>query len=213
MPGGDILLTTPFSFFPTLDMHRSSGEVDATEEDKVKSRAFFMLALSVSFAAGLSLGDSKRKPSLQMVDVVQTTDAAFRDGLYQARLDAEQGRKPRPAIGRWGTAEARASFFAGYRSGYRPSSEMVWGRMAGPSVAETAAAGYRDGMIDGGRHRIASQPFRAEQTANYLAAGAVYFGTSVAPDEFKNYYREGYRDGYQHAYFVQPDRQGEKATQ
>lgn len=166
-------------------------------------RVFLMLALSLGFAAGLIVGKANRGPGLPTVGAAQSADAAFRDGLYQAKLDVEEGRKPHPAIGRWSSAEARASFLAGYRAGYRPSSEAALGRVTGPSVAELAAAGYRDGMLDGGWHRAASQPFQAEQTTNYQTAGTVYLGTTAMPDEFKHFYREGYMNGYQHAYFVQ----------
>src|ERR1700686_1794739 len=179
----------------------------------MKSRAFIMLALSGSFAAGLLVGESKRETRLPAVEVAQAAHAAFRDGLYQGRLDIGEGRKPHPAIGRWSSAGGRASFFAGYRRGYRPSSESALGRMAGPSVAELAAAGYRDGMLDGSWRRGASQPFQAEQTTNYRGAGAAYLGATVTPDEFKHFYREGYMNGYQHAYFVQPEPQGEKTDQ
>src|ERR1700680_1325686 len=116
----------------------------------MKSRAFIMLALSGSFAAGLIVGESKRETRLPAVEVAQAAHAAFRDGLYQGRLDIGGGRKPHPAIGRWSSAEARASFFAAYRRGYRPSSESALGRMAGPSVAELAAAGYPGGKLGGG---------------------------------------------------------------
>jgi hypothetical protein len=176
-------------------------------------RVFLMLALSVSFAAGLIVGEAKRGPIPPAMEVAQSTDAAFRDGLYQAKLDAEEGRKPHPAIGRWSSAEARASFLAGYQRGYHPSSESAFGRVTGPSVAELAAAGYRDGMLDGGWHRTASQPFQAKQTTNYQTAGAAYLGTTATPDEFKRFYREGYMNGYRHAYFAQATLQGEKTGQ
>jgi hypothetical protein len=179
----------------------------------MKSRAFLMLALSVSFAAGLIVGGSKREASLPAIQITQPTDAAFRDGLYQARLDCKEGRKPHPAIGRWSTTEARASFLAGYVRGYRSWSEATIGRVTGPSIAELAAAGYRDGMLDGRWHRIASLPFQAEQTANYLTGGAAYWGTTATQDESKQFYREGYVNGYQSAYFVQAKPLGEETHQ
>ncbi|HKM68062.1 MAG TPA: hypothetical protein VJX70_12915 [Candidatus Acidoferrum sp.] len=179
----------------------------------MKSRAVIALALSISFAAGLIVGESKQKSSTATVEPAYATNAAFRDGLYQAKLDTEEGRKPHLAFGRWNTTEARASFFAGYRRGYHPTSEAAWGGMGGPSVAELAAAGYRDGMLDGSWHRIASQPFQAEATTNYRAAGAVYLGTAVATEGYKHFYREGYMNGYQHAYFTRLELPGEKGTQ
>ena len=179
----------------------------------MKSIALLVLALSGSFTAGLVVGESKREPSQLTVEVAHAGDAAFRDGLYQGRLDSKEGRKPHLAMGRWSSNEARASFFAGYWRGYRPSSEAASSQMMGPSVAELAATGYRDGMLDGNSHRTASQPFQADQTTNYRAAGTAYLGTTVTPDEFKHFYREGYVNGYQHAYFVHPESQGEKTDQ
>jgi hypothetical protein len=172
-----------------------------------------MLALSGSFATGLIVGEAKRRPRLPAMETAQSADGPFRDGLYQAKLDTEEGRKPHPAIGRWSSAEARASFLAGYQTGYRAPSEAAFGRVKGPSVAEMAATGYRDGMLDGGSHRAASQPFQAEQTANYRAGGVTYLGENVAPDEFKHFYREGYLNGYRHAYFTQAKLQEEKTDQ
>jgi hypothetical protein len=179
----------------------------------MKRRVLLMLALSGSFATGLIVGEAKRRPRLPAMETAQSADGPFRDGLYQAKLDTEEGRKPHPAIGRWSSAEARASFLAGYQTGYRAPSEAAFGRVKGPSVAEMAATGYRDGMLDGGWHRAASQPFQAEQTANYRAGGVTYLGENVAPDEFKHFYREGYLNGYRHAYFTQAKLQGEKTDQ
>ncbi|HTB93713.1 MAG TPA: hypothetical protein VK728_12850 [Candidatus Sulfotelmatobacter sp.] len=179
----------------------------------MKRRAFLLLGLSVSFSAGMILGGSKRDANLPTIEIAQPTDAAFRDGLYQATLDCKEGKKPHPAIGRWSTAEARASFLAGYQTGYRPSGEVATSRLTGPSIAELAAAGYRDGMLDGKWHRIASQPFQAEQTAKYLTGGAAYLGATATQDEFKHFYREGYVNGYQSAYFAQAKPLGEETHQ
>jgi hypothetical protein len=52
-------------------------------------------------------------------NVAQTTNGAFRDGLYLGRLAAERGIAPRAARGRWATAEDQASFTAGYERGYK----------------------------------------------------------------------------------------------
>jgi hypothetical protein len=179
----------------------------------MKSRVIFVLAASVSFATGLIVGESRKSLNLPVMETAQATDGAFRDGLYLGKLDAEQGRKQHPAIGRWNTTEARASFFAGYRQGYRPSSELTSGRITGPSVAELAAAGYRDGLLDGAWHRAASKPFQAEQSSSYRAAGAVYLGTAAELEAYTHFYREGYMKGYQRAYSPHPELQLEKAIQ
>ena len=51
-------------------------------------------------------------------NVAQTTNGAFRDGLYLGRLAAERGIPQHVARGRWATAEGQASFTVGYESGY-----------------------------------------------------------------------------------------------
>ena len=45
-------------------------------------------------------------------------DAAFRDGLYLGKLDAEQGRAAHVTSGRWARADDRVSFAVGYRRAF-----------------------------------------------------------------------------------------------
>lgn len=45
-------------------------------------------------------------------------DGAFRDGLYLGKLDAVQNRQPHLSSGRWSSDRDRASFIAGYETGY-----------------------------------------------------------------------------------------------
>ena len=49
----------------------------------------------------------------------QLTEAAFRDGLYEGRLDAEQCRPVHVTSGRWSRQEDRALFSDGYRQAYK----------------------------------------------------------------------------------------------
>ena len=67
-----------------------------------------------------SVFHGNRHPSLPSANdnVSQTTDGAFRDGLYLGRRAAERGDEPRVAVARWATAEERVSFTAGYQRGY-----------------------------------------------------------------------------------------------
>jgi hypothetical protein len=51
-------------------------------------------------------------------NIIQTNDAAFRDGLYLGRIAAKAGAAPYIAIARWSAAEDRTSFTAGYQRGY-----------------------------------------------------------------------------------------------
>jgi hypothetical protein len=169
----------------------------------VGKRLFLVLALCVSFASGMLVEGSAHKPKLSATERSQEADAAFRDGVYQAKLDVQEGRRPRLSVGRWNTEAARALFIAGYQKGYREFSGSSVGRGTGISVAELAATGYRDGMIDGARHRLAAQPFQAEQTANYRDVWMVYLEANADGELYKRYYRAGYSNGYQQAYYTQ----------
>lgn len=60
-------------------------------------------------------------------NVTEITDGAFRDGLYQGKLAAEQNGGLPIAAGRWSTAADRASFTAGFQRGY---SEVLASRAA-----------------------------------------------------------------------------------
>jgi hypothetical protein len=169
----------------------------------VRKRLFLVLALCVSFASGMLVEGSAHKPKLSTTERSQEADAAFRDGVYQAKLDVQEGRRPRLSVGRWNTEAARALFIAGYQKGYREFSGSSVGRATGISVAELAATGYRDGMVDGARHRLAAQPFQAEQTANYRDVWMVYLDANADGELYKQYYRAGYSNGYQQAYYAQ----------
>lgn len=167
----------------------------------MERRVFWVVALSLSFSTGLLVGGSFHgsKPS---VNPAEALDPAFRDGVYQAKLDAKEGLRPRFSTGRWSTDSARASYVAGYQQGYRESYEKQSGQLLEPSVAELAASGYRDGMRDGAWHRMASQPFQADQTANYRDAGTSYLDVNSNAERFKHLYREAYLNGYHQAYYA-----------
>ncbi|MGB7848685.1 MAG: hypothetical protein WBL63_23945 [Candidatus Acidiferrum sp.] len=167
----------------------------------MRRRFVVALALSASFAAGLLVGGSAHKPQLTARNPRLEADAAFRDGVYQAKLDVQSGRKPHLSIARWNTEAARALFTSGYWQSYRE----LTGELSGPSVAELAAAGYRDGRLDGDRHRMESQPYQAEQTTNYGDAGLAYAESTSDTEKHKRFYREGYLSGYQQAYYSRPE--------
>jgi hypothetical protein len=52
-------------------------------------------------------------------NVNNQTTAAFRDGLFLARLNAKHGRKPHLMSGRWSTDADRRLFVAAYLQAYR----------------------------------------------------------------------------------------------
>ena len=125
---------------------------------------------------------------------VKQADAAYRDGAYQAKIDVESGRKAHFSCGRWSTDQDRASFIAGYEQSYRTLARS--GKME-PSASELA--GYRDGVADGARHRLASQPFRVSKTENYRKAGG-YSDAGASSD--RQFYLDAYSNGYQEGYYL-----------
>lgn len=167
----------------------------------MNKRVFWIGALSLSFATGALVGNSSHHSKFSASNAAQALDPAFRDGLYQAKLDVRDGRSPHLSTGRWNNESARASYVAGYQQGYRETYEMQSGQLIEPSIAELAASGYRDGMLDGTWHRMASQPFQADQTANYRNAGVSYLDVNVNAERFKHFYREAYLNGYHQAYY------------
>ena len=86
----------------------------------MKRLSLFASVIALGVAAGSLLhGDRPGTHFSTNDNVAQTTNGAFRDGLYLGRLAAERGLAPRVARGRWATAEDQASFTAGYERGYK----------------------------------------------------------------------------------------------
>jgi hypothetical protein len=131
---------------------------------------------------------------------LKQADAAFRDGAFLAKIDVTQGRKPHFACGRWSTDQDRASFIAGYTQTYREVSEARL-QLAEPSAAELA--GFRDGLMDGTRHRKSAQPFQVNKTENFRRAG--YADANADTEKTRQFYREAYSNGYQQGYYSSAD--------
>jgi hypothetical protein len=84
-------------------------------------KSLFLLGVGIA----LGMGTASMLPPVHqnhfagsIPTVEQNNDGAFRDGFFLGRLTAEAGAAPYIAIGRWSTAQDRASFTAGYRQGY-----------------------------------------------------------------------------------------------
>jgi hypothetical protein len=117
-------------------------------------------------------------------------NAAFRDGIYQAKLDDQLGRKPSFSTGRWISDADRKSFLAGYEMGL----ESAQAAGALPKGAEIV--GYRDGMVDGAEARRRRQPF-ALRTSIARAAQT----RSAAGGQHGSEYLQAYANGYQYGYY------------
>jgi hypothetical protein len=127
-------------------------------------------------------------------------DAAFRDGVYLGKLDAETGRRPHLTSGRWSSSLDRASFIAGYQSTYvqRGRVDAASEQLNPEHTAELA--GFQDGMADGTLHRQQSLPFQLVKTENYRRANG-YSDNAGDPDNYRRFYRDAYTTGYQQAYY------------
>jgi hypothetical protein len=57
-------------------------------------------------------------PTTAELNVMQASNAAYRDGAYQGSLAAKRNGPFHVAVGRWATTEDRASFSEGYRQAF-----------------------------------------------------------------------------------------------
>jgi hypothetical protein len=137
-------------------------------------------------------------------NVNKQTGAAFRDGLFLARLDAERGRKPHLTSGRWSTDADRRSFVSAYLQAYREMQVGAASEQLGSSQL-AAQRGYRDGITDGLQQRYRFGSFRANATENYQNADRGYSNSNDDLNEYKQAYREAYCNGYQQAYYSETE--------
>ncbi|HYA23957.1 MAG TPA: hypothetical protein VEF05_07340 [Terriglobales bacterium] len=86
-------------------------------------RRISVLILGIAIGAGGSTLMTNVRANVENTKVSQHTNAAYRDGLFLGRLDANQGRTAHLCVGRWSTASDRNSFAAGYEAGYARAEE------------------------------------------------------------------------------------------
>jgi hypothetical protein len=169
----------------------------------MKIHSSYILTSTLAVASILLVGGSHRWHQTTTGIATRDTEAAFRDGVFQAKLDVQNGRKPRIASGRWSTNRDRGLFIAGYQQSYRDSSQSQSRTFTEPSAAELA--GYRDGMHDGSEHRRTSQVFQFNKTDRYRTAGHGYLEINSDPNTYKQDYRLAYSNGYQQGYYSQQE--------
>jgi hypothetical protein len=127
-------------------------------------------------------------------------DAAFRDGLFLGRRDADGGRRRHLSSGRWSGDADRRLFVSGYLQGYRE----MYGQAASEQFLSSLPdqhSGYRDGLADGLKDQQESLPFRASATENYKNADRLGSADKGDPNQLQQFYRAAYCDGYQQAYY------------
>jgi hypothetical protein len=149
-----------------------------------------LLAVAAVLSVGVGLTAMSSRGVRETLNVKQA-DAAYRDGAYQAKIDVDKGRKAHFSSGRWNTDRDRASFIAGYEQSYKALVEASKAELSAPELA-----GYRDGVMDGARHRRASQPFQVSKTENYRKAGGYQANAGVDQQDYRDAYSNGYQEGY-----------------
>jgi hypothetical protein len=124
----------------------------------------------------------------------QATNGAFRDGIYQARLDAQSGRRPHLTSGRWSNDADRASFVSGYEQQY----SLLSARSPRPRVSHPAdLIGLRDGISDATEDRRQARPFALSSTEVLRIAKS----RSQNDSQYARHYAQAYANGYQHGYY------------
>src|SRR5258707_2157585 len=116
---------------------------------------YLFIIVIAGAAAAISATVALHRSHVVASNVNKRTDAAFRDGLFLARLDAEHGRKPHLATGRWSTDADRRSFVSAYLQTYREMQGSAAAEQLGSSQP-AAQRGYRDGLADGRQQRYES---------------------------------------------------------
>jgi hypothetical protein len=158
------------------------------------------IIISAAFAAILAI--SAVHPS-QIGSI--NNDAAFRDGMFLGRLDADRNRKPHLACGRWSTDVDRRSFVSGYVEAYREKQgSAISGQLGYRQAAEQR--GYYDGVADGLQQHRESMPFQASATSHYRRADQGYSNRGGDLNHFQEAYREAYGTGYQQGYYGETDK-------
>jgi hypothetical protein len=80
---------------------------------------FFIMGIILATSAAL-IKTRLNPPIPRLAEInASPSDAAFRDGLYLGKLDANSGKPQHVSLGRWSTAKDRASFTAGYQQSYK----------------------------------------------------------------------------------------------
>jgi uncharacterized protein with FMN-binding domain len=80
----------------------------------------YVLALIFGFGLGAVFTSEVSAQSFEPAAAATQagTNAAYRDGYYMGKHDAEQGRANHVAVGRWSSSQDRAQYQTGYDAGY-----------------------------------------------------------------------------------------------
>jgi hypothetical protein len=147
----------------------------------MKSINGMIVVAGVALAAAFGFTGQLRPT--QKPDPEMATNGAYRDGLYQAKLDEQFGRRAHVRTGRWSSDADRASFLAGYQQG----SDRV--RAAGEEHEA-----FRQGLNEGTEARRGDRPFALRTNLRSQQSGRPVSREQKA--QFELSYADGYQLGY-----------------
>jgi hypothetical protein len=169
-------------------------------------KRFSVYAITMALACGatalLAAGKVRRSPIVGDQPELRM-DAAFRDGLFMGRRDADGGKRRHLSSGRWSDDADRRLFVSGYLRGYREKYGQAASQEFLSSLPDQQT-GYLDGITDGLSDRQAAKPFRPSVTENYRRADRLYSEDRGDLNQYERPYREAYCDGYQQGYYGEP---------
>ena len=91
----------------------------ATKARSLSTYLAFLTAPALGLATTVVWAGRSSRPREVHASNAQETDAAYCDGLFLGKLDAQEGRTARPPVGRWSSERDRSLFKAGYLKGYK----------------------------------------------------------------------------------------------
>ena len=118
------------------------GQLAATrrEEPRFATTRWASAPDQAAFAAGYDQS-YRHVVAARMTDTA-APDAAYRDGLYLGKLQAEEGRSARTATSRWSSEKDRSSYAKGYTEAYGQASASA--ARANESAPETVEVTPQD---------------------------------------------------------------------
>jgi hypothetical protein len=90
-------------------------------------KRIFATVLAIAICTTASTMVTSAQWNAAKPDLQRATDAAYRDGLFLGRFDANQGRAAHMCVGRWSSEADRDSFVAGYKAGYATLEDQPQG--------------------------------------------------------------------------------------
>jgi hypothetical protein len=173
----------------------------------VKRLSICVLTLVLTCAVAVLARVAAHHPyfAVTAVAVNSPADAAFRDGLFQGRSDAQRSRRQHLAIARWNVDADRRSFVSGYLQGYREMYARA-GTARPRAWQPVELRGLRDGMADGLQQCRESKSSRPTATENYQRADRGYSESGGDLNLYKRLYREAYSTAYQQGYYGEPEK-------